>query len=268
MLHDLHKNFSQDGPKRIVFFGMSGLGKTHLSLILARDPNWHHDSVDLRIGSNHLAADIDQSLADQGLDPNTHPMAAQNVRPDDLAPVSHFLGKPGDADLGGSSIAAFRARQKQFEIAEIAALLEVPQLIQDTAAPNFVCDTGGSFCEWVDPHDPNDAILSALSEVAVLVWLEGTDAHIDRLVERFSAAPKPMAYRPDFLDRMWARYSEDHAHIDPDAFVRYTYRHAMDHRQPLYRDIADKWGITVPADALKDAASSDDICTVLMAHMP
>jgi hypothetical protein len=119
--------------------------------------------------------------------------------------------------------------------------------------PNFICDTGGSICEWVDADDPNDPILTELSKHTLLIWLKGTQAHTAELIRRFDRAPKPMAYQPEFLTSAWAGYLAEkgcaETEVDPDAFIRWTYARALAHRQPRYEAMA-KWGITIPADSL------------------
>ena len=132
--------------------------------------------------------------------------------------------------------------------------------------PHFVCDTGGSICEWVDPDDPADPVLTALSGAALMVWIKGADAHTEELIRRFDRAPKPMAYQPAFLDAQWRAFltetgaTEDE--VDPDAFIRYTYASALAHRQPRYEAMAKNWGLTVTAETvarLRTAADFEDM---------
>ena len=40
--------------KRVLFFGMSGLGKTHLSNMLRESGDWFHYSIDYRIGTRYM----------------------------------------------------------------------------------------------------------------------------------------------------------------------------------------------------------------------
>lgn len=48
-----------DAPqKRIMLFGMSGLGKTHVSNLLRAGGGWFHYSVDYRIGTRYLDEEI------------------------------------------------------------------------------------------------------------------------------------------------------------------------------------------------------------------
>jgi hypothetical protein len=79
-----------------------------------------------------------------------------------------------------------------------------------------------------------------------MLWIEGTEAHKAELVRRFDQAPKPMYYRPEFLLPLWQEYLDTHGlaadAVDPDAFVRFAYARALDHRAPLYAAMARKTG--------------------------
>ena len=45
----------RDAPsKRVLFFGMSGLGKTYISNILRHSGQWFHYSADYRIGTRYM----------------------------------------------------------------------------------------------------------------------------------------------------------------------------------------------------------------------
>ncbi|MEL7117323.1 MAG: ATPase, partial [Pseudomonadota bacterium] len=187
-----------------------------------------------------------------------------NITFDNLAPLSTYLGKPGDPAKGGLSLAEYQRRQAQHEQAETAALLDTAHFVDRAKRiygyPNFVCDSGGSICEVVDPRDPNDPVLTALSETVLMVWLEGSEDHTDELIHRFDKDPKPMCYQPAFLAKTWGDYlSETGARsheVDPDAFIRWAFARALAHRAPRYRDMAERWGITVQADDAANVGSS------------
>jgi hypothetical protein len=113
----------------------------------------------------------------------------------------------------------------------------------------------------VDPNDPADLVLNALSDRLLLIWIEGSDAHTEELVRRFDRSPKPMYYRPDFLRAKWAEYLDREGiaetSVDPDAFVRWTYAQALAHRQPLYAAMAKNWGIKVRAEDVAGIRDAD-----------
>ena len=113
---------------------------------------------------------------------------------------------------------------------------------------NFVCDSGGSICEVVDPWNPKDPILNTLSKNLLLVWIKGSEEHTSELISRFDQAPKPMCYQADFLLDALQGYQDQTVlgpnKIDPNDFIRRTYARAMAHREPRYAQMAN-WGITV-----------------------
>lgn len=265
--------------KRLILFGMSGLGKTVISNMLRETGQWYHYSIDYRIGTRYLGEAIDDNLKkiamrepflrEQFLSDSIYIKA--NLSFGNLAPVSYFLGKPGSEALGGIPFAEFQRRQKLFREAEEAALMDTGHFITRSETlygyPHFVCDTGGSICEWVDAEDANDAILNALSQDALLVWLKGSEAHTEELVRRFDKAPKPMAYQPEFLAAIWEEYLSEKAvkedEVNPDDFVRYTYARALAHRQPRYQAMADNWGITLDYEHVKQIKGPADFHSLI-----
>lgn len=283
MLYASADDWLQAPAKRVLFFGMSGLGKTHVSDMLRRQAGWFHYSVDYRIGTRYLGEAIADNAKREAM---KNPFLGDLLRSDsiyigsnisfnNLAPMSAYLGKPGDPKQGGLSIEEFRKRQAQFKAAEIAALQDTAYFIDRAQAlygySNFVCDTGGSFCEWVNPADAADPLLAELSKECLLVWIKGSDAHTAELIRRFDAAPKPMCYQPEFLDQCWAEYLAEtgasEAKVDPDAFVRWTYARALAHRQPIYAEIAENWGLAIDATSLGAAQTPAEIDGVIAAAL-
>ncbi|HEY9039179.1 MAG TPA: ATPase [Roseovarius sp.] len=262
--------------KRVLFYGMSGLGKTHLSNMLRASGGWFHYSIDYRIGTRYMGELIADNakahamqvpfLRDLLLSDSIY--IGSNITFNNLAPVSTYLGKPGNPAQGGMPIEEYRARQDQFRRAEIAALEDTGYFIDRARRlynyPNFICDTGGSICEWVDGADPNDPLLTELSSQCLLVRLEGSEAHTAELIRRFDRAPKPMAYQPEFLTAAWDEYLHENncveEDVNPDSFIRWTYARALAHRKPRYEAMA-AWGVTLtPGDVerITDAASFTD----------
>jgi hypothetical protein len=277
MLYTTGEDWRNAVHKRVLFFGMSGLGKTHVSNMLRAGGNWFHYSIDYRIGTRYMGEYIaDNAKAEAMKVPFLRDLLlsdsiyiGSNLTFDNLAPVAAYLGKPGDPARGGMEIAEYRRRQEQFRMAEIHALLDTEYFIDRAARlydyPHFICDTGGSICEWVDADNPDDPVLSELAKHTLLIWIEGDDAHTAELVRRFDKAPKPMSYQPAFLDQCWEKYlSENNLlpdDVDPNSFIRWTYAQALAHRQPRYRAMA-KWGITVTAGqiaGLRTTAGFDDL---------
>jgi hypothetical protein len=108
--------------------------------------------------------------------------------------------------------------------------------------------------------------MTALAKECLLVWIKGDDAHTQELIRRFDKAPKPMAYQPEFLARVWAQYlSENNCQendVDPDTFIRWTYAQALAHRQPRYEAMA-RWGVTVSADQVAGLKSEEDFIDLI-----
>jgi hypothetical protein len=263
--------------KRVLLFGMSGLGKTHLANMLRDQAHWFHYSIDYRIGTRYMGEFIADNFKREAMKvPLLRELLmtdsvyiASNITFDNLAPLSTYLGKPGDPARGGVPFDEYCRRQEQHRVAEIAALLDTPRFIQRAhdlyGYTDFVCDSGGSICEVVDPSDPADPVMTTLSQNLLLVWLKGSEAHRAELIRRFDRAPKPIYYQPDFLRVVWADYlaqqklPEDR--VDPDAFLRFAYARLLDHRQPRYADMA-RWGVTVTAEEVArvaDAAGFTDL---------
>jgi hypothetical protein len=264
----------RDAPRRkVLVFGMSGLGKTHLSALLRSSGDWFHYSIDYRIGTRYLGEAItDNAKAEAMKVPFLRELLmtdsiylASNITFQNLSPVATWLGKPGDPEKGGLPMAEYARRQEAFRQAEIAALNDTAYFAarakQLYGYDHFICDTGGSICEWVDPSDPADPLLSALAGECLLVWIKGDEAHKQELIRRFDRAPKPMAYQPEFLAQLWKEYLSEYkceeGEVDPDAFIRWTYARALDHRQPRYEAMAD-WGVTVTADQVAGLTSQAD----------
>jgi len=280
MLYTSAKDWADAPAKRVLLFGMSGLGKTHVSDLLRATGDWFHYSVDYRIGTRYLGEHIaDNAKAEAMKVPFLAQLLrtdsiyiASNITFDNLAPLSSYMGKPGDPGKGGVPIEEYRRRQALHAEAEQSALLDTGHFIARAKAlygyDNFVCDSSGSFCEVVDPLDPSDPILSTLSQHLLPVWIEGSEAHTEELIRRFDRAPKPMCYAPDFLDQCWAAYLAESGQpedaIDPDAFIRWTYARAMAHRQPRYGAIAKNWGVTVAASDIAQVRDAADFDALMM----
>ncbi|WP_116131790.1 ATPase [Tropicimonas sp. IMCC34043] len=258
--------------KRILLFGMSGLGKTHASTMLRAGGDWFHYSVDYRIGTRYMGELIADDFKREAMKvPRLRELLlsdsifiGSNITFNNLTPLSNYLGKPGDPALGGLPIDEYRKRQDQHHTAEVAALLDAPRFIEraDTiyGYPHFVCDSGGSICEVVNPDDPEDPVLRALAGSMLMVWIEGSEAHRQELIRRFDRAPKPMCYRPEFTDACWQDYlkesgSEPEA-VDPNAFVRFAYGRALAARQPAYAAMARNWGVSLRADEVAAAQTA------------
>jgi len=264
--------------KHVLVFGMSGLGKTHMAHLLRQSGDWFHYSIDYRIGTRYLGETIaDNAKAEAMKVPFLRDLLlsdsiyiGSNITFDNLSPVATWLGKPGDPAKGGLPMTEYASRQEAFKQAEIAALRDTGHFARRGEMlygyPHFICDTGGSICEWVDPDDDNDPLMQTLSAECLPVWIKGDDAHTQELIRRFDKAPKPMAYQPEFLLRVWQEYLNENKcqedDVDPDAFIRWTYAQALAHRQPRYEAMS-RWGVTVTADQVAQLRSEDDFVDLI-----
>jgi hypothetical protein len=273
MIYQTSKDYDNAPRKRVMLFGMSGLGKTHLATMLRDQGSWFHYSVDYRIGTRYMNEFIADNFKREAMKvPLLRELLmtdsvyiASNITFNNLAPLSTYLGKPGDPAKGGLPFAEYMKRQDQHRQAEVSAMLDTARFIDRAAEiygyPNFVCDTSGSICEVVDPDNPDDKVMRQLAETLLLVWIKGSDDHTAELIRRFDRAPKPMYYQPDFLHSAWQDYRASHSvtedNCDPDHFVRWTYARALAHRQPRYQAMA-RWGIAVTAEAVAQVRSPTD----------
>jgi len=258
MIYSSAQAWRDDRHKRVLLFGMSGLGKTHVSKMLSASGDWFHYSVDYRIASHYMRDQI-----------------GRDISFDDLEPLASYLGKPGDPALGGLEFSEYMRRQDIHMQAETSTLLDAAPFItkarKDFHADHFICDSGGSICEVVDPHDRDSHLLKSLSENLLMVWIKGTEAHNARLIRRFDAAPKPMCYRPEFTRQRWQEFLHNNNalpnRVDPDTFVRSAYERALSERQPIYAAMAENWGVTVSAEDVAKATTPQAFTAMIAAAL-
>lgn len=254
-------DFQNLPSKAVTVLGMSGVGKTTLAALL-QGHHWFQYSVDYRIGTRYMDEHIVDNFKREAM---RNPFLSEllisdsiyirsNITFHNLAPLSTYLGKPGNPAKGGISFMEYKRRQAQHREAEIKALLDVPEFIGRAEEiyryKNFICDSGGSLCEVVDCNDPDDPVLMTLSTNSLLLYIEGTPHHAAMLVERFRRHPKPMYYHPKFLDEKWTEYKSLNSivqddDVDPDGFAVWGFEQLLHRRIPLYKKIADRLGYTM-----------------------
>ncbi len=257
--------------KRILLFGMSGVGKTHLAAVLRECGDWFHYSVDYRIGTRYMGEDIVDNFRREAM---KNPFLANLLKSDsicieskitfdNLDPLSTYLGKPGCAAKGGIPFAEYCRRQLLHRDGELAALRDAIAFIdkaQDIYGyGNFICDSGGSICEVIDPEDPHDPLMELLAGHMLPVWIQGSDDLNRALVNRFNQSPKPMYYQPRFLAEAWETYRAEERvaeeSLDPDAFMRWTFVRVIAQRTPKYASMARHWGVTIASEDVVDIRS-------------
>ena len=255
--------------KPITLLGMSGVGKTQLSLIL-RANNWFHYCVDYRIGSSYLRHDIVMEIKRIAMSQaelrdllETDSIDIEpNLSVDHLKPISNYLGKLGNPMLGGLALPEFRRRQQKFNQAEIRALYDLPQFIEYASqvynCPGLVNDAGGSLCdlyERIDAPEYQD-FLDFISTHSHIIYLQ-TDQHDElTLTQRAHQDPKPLYYREGFFNYHLAEYLQTQqleyaAQIDPEHFLRWIFPRLYRERKPRYETIAQNYGYILPARELE-----------------
>ena len=264
--------------KAVTIFGMSGVGKTRLASLL-RDHNWFHYSVDYRIGTRYMGEHIVDNFKHEAMKvpllrellKSDSIYISSNITFDNLAPLSTYIGKPGDRKKGGLSFPEYQRRQRRHRNAEVAALLDVPDFIEKARAiygyEHFVCDTGGSLCEVVDPEDPDDPVLWTLSSATLMLYIRGGADHAETLIERFRRHPKPIYYPDHLLARWWAEFKQEKdidrdRLVDPDEFAVWGFARLIHHRLPIYERIAELYGYIIEAsevEALRDETDFLDL---------
>ena len=274
MLYNSADEYLNAPQKSVALFGMSGLGKTVLSNMLRNDGGWFHYSVDYRIGTRYMSEPIVDNFKREAM---KSPLLAEllksdsvylasNITFDNLAPLSTYLGKPGDPDKGGIPFEEYCRRQDEHRLAEIHA-------VQDTAHfrarakmlygyHDFIADCSGSLCEVVREDISQCDVMKGLSETALPVWIEGPKSHKDELVRRFQKAPKPMYYRPEFLREKWSEYLNiqnlNADKVEPDDFLVWGYEQLLNDRLPRYRAMAKHWGVTISADDVMQVKTPEE----------
>ncbi len=260
--------------KSITLLGMSGVGKTRLSAML-RNSSWFHYSGDYRIGTRYLDEPILDNLKQQVMQiPFLRDLLSSdsiyirnNLSVDNLKPVSSFLGKLGNPELGGLALPEFKRRQALHHHAEIAAMRDVPDFIRKAQTiygyNHFINDAGGSVCELDD-----EETLQTLAKHTVIIYIQATEQDEKALIARAERAPKPLYYREAFLDEQLAIYMEEQAlsyvaQIEPDDFVRWIFSRLFYSRIPRYQAIAEQYAYTITTTDLAQVQTEQEFLALI-----
>lgn len=260
--------------KSITLLGMSGVGKTRLSAML-RNSSWFHYSGDYRIGTRYLDEPILDNLKQQVMQiPFLRDLLSSdsiyirnNLSVDNLKPVSSFLGKLGNPELGGLPLPEFKRRQALHHNAEIAAMRDVPDFIRKAQSiygyNHFINDAGGSVCELDD-----EETLEILAQHTLIIYIQATEQDEKSLIARAESAPKPLYYREAFLDEQLTVYMQERqldyvAQIDPDDFVRWIFSRLFYSRLPRYEQIAQQYSYTITTTDLAKIQTEQDFLALI-----
>jgi len=266
----------RDWPnKSVTLLGMSGVGKTHISRMLRRN-DWFHYSGDYRIGTRYLDESILDLIKQQAMQtPFLRDLLRRdwifirnNIKVDDLGPVLSYVGKLGNPELGGVALEDFRERQAKYREGEIAAMFDVPDFIRKAREiygyHHFVNDVGGSLCELEEP-----GVIDLLVQHTLILYIKVTDAAEEqKLIDRAQSDPKPLYYRPAFLDEQLDVYLKENgleyaAEMEPDAFTRWVFPRLFRSRVPRYEAIAKPHGYTVTSEEVAQVRDESDFLQLL-----
>lgn len=260
--------------KRVTLVGMSGVGKSYLSAKL-RGSNWFHYSGDYRIGTRYLDEHIVDMIKHQAIKipflkellRNDWIYIKNNIRVNDLGPVLSFVGKLGNPELGGVELGEFIERQSIYRQAEVDAMYDIPHFIEKAQEiygyPHFVNDVGGSLCELDEP-----GVMDILVDNTLILYIQVTNDEQEKvLIERAVSDPKPLYYRPDFLQEHLQLYYQETgleyaAQIDPDEFARWVFPRLFHSRLPRYDEIA-KLGYSVTSEEIDQVQNDSDFLSML-----
>jgi dephospho-CoA kinase len=248
------KDFHDIEHKVITLMGMSGVGKTYLSLMLS-EQGWYHYSCDLEIGTNILGKEIEETLNE----PN-------RVTADDLSQLSNYVSRLGDLPYD-----EFKRRQQKYLEAECGSLKKLPQIVEKAKAQGFqnvLNDSTGSLCEIDD-----DLLLDTVDENSLIVYIKANAEEEKAVLQRAQDYPKPMFFSPERFDYWVSEYSADKGGIsaddfDADDFGRWVFPRLFENRLPKYQAIADKYGTTIPSEEFHKVKTSDDFLNLIVRYLP
>jgi hypothetical protein len=262
--------FQSWNNKKITLLGMSGVGKTHLAGML-RKHNWFHYSVDYRIGTRYLDEPIMDLIKQQAMQVSflrdlmrkDWIYIHNNIKVEDLGPVLSFVGKVGNPELDGIPLHEFQRRQALYREAEINAILDIPSFVHKAQEiygyPHFVNDVAGSLCDLEAPGS-----VELLAQHTLILYITVADEDEEaQLITRAQRSPKPLYFRPAFLDEQIGVYLREHgldyaAQMDPDAFTSWVFPRLFRSRVPRYEAIAKPHGYTVSSRQVSRVRDESD----------
>lgn len=224
--------------KAITLMGMSGVGKSYLSIMM-EEWGWFHYSCDVEIGTTFLSDKMPRP-----------------VTPEDVSPLSDFIGKLGDV-----SLAQFKAHQKMYYDAEIEALKAAAKEAQKHR--KFVNDSTGSICEILD-----DDVLAEVGRASLFVYIKAGNKEEKEILQRAQDYPKPLFYPPKLLDSWVDEYMQLFAHndesqIEADEFVRFVFPRLFETRLPKYDYLAEQYGVMLHCEDVYKVKSEDDLLQLI-----
>lgn len=251
--------FNDINNKVITLMGMSGVGKTYLSIILGQQ-GWLHYSCDYEIGTKYLGSEIEETLGEKN-----------QIVPEDLSQLSRYVGQLGDPAKGGLSLAEFKRRQKKYYEAECQSLRALKKIVATAHVDGFqnvINDSTGSLCEIDD-----DVLLDSIDENSLIVYIKANAEQEKEVLDRAQKYPKPLFFSPERFDFWLDDYMSDKKIsrtevMDANDFARWVFPRLFENRLPKYQRIADKYGVTIPSDKFLGVKTEDDFLKVIQQHLP
>ncbi|NKB62499.1 MAG: ATPase [Gammaproteobacteria bacterium] len=263
------KQFKDWSNKAVTLLGMSGVGKTHLASRLPTN-KWFHYSGDYRIGTRYLDEPILDEIKRKAME---HPFLRDllcsdsiyirnNITLEHLHPISNYIGKIGNSEMGGLSVEEFKYRQRLFRVAEVNAMRDVSAFMVKAREiygyPHFLNDAGGSICGLSESECWGD-----LSSKTVVLYLRASETMENTLIRRSIECPKPLYYEEKFLDRNLNEYLETNnlkttEDMVPDEFVQWVFPKVIEYRKSQYESLAERHGHMVEATALFQVREESD----------
>jgi len=244
--------------KVITLMGMSGVGKTYLSLMLDGQ-GWRHYSCDLEIGQRILGKEIEETLGEKN-----------KVKADDLSQLSRYVGRLGDTELAGLPYDEFKRRQKKYYDAECKSLGQLQHVVNHATRNGFthtVNDSTGSLCEIDDAR-----LMDFVDDNSLIVYIKANAEEEQEVLKRAQEYPKPMFFSPEKFDDWVKQYEAENDveanKFDPNAFSRWVFPKLFKNRLPKYQAIADKYGVTIPSEAFKGVNTSKDFLEIIVHYLP
>ncbi len=256
----------------VSLMAMSGMGKTHVGRILAKN-DWFHYSADYRIGTRYLVENILDNLKTRMMqDPVLRKLLlsdsfylSHNLTVDNLELLANFIGKFGNPNQGGLPMNVFLTRQQLYADAEKQSQQDLLPFIEKAKEiynyRNFLNDTTGSLCEIVDIENPNCPILKIICDCSLLLYVEADHAHEKIIHQRQIESPKPMYYNIDFFHQIRQEINDDN--INPDDFLRIIFPRTMAFRKSRYQRIAQLHGYKVSGAEFAKIRNSDDFIDLI-----
>ena len=186
--------------------------------MLRDQADWFHYSVDFRIGTRYMGEHIVDNFKREAMrNPFLRALLrsdsiyiASNITFENLAPLSTYLGKPGDPAKGGIPFDDYLRRQRAAPRRRDRGDARRADLRRqgrgDLRLPPFRLRHLRLALRGGRPARPGRPGAARPRRHTLLVSIRGTEADFEALAGRFDKAPKPMYYPEDFLTELWTGY--------------------------------------------------------------